>query len=657
MNKYPYLFSEGKIGNLTLKNRTVMSGMDAVLASTDGIPGEEVIAYYTARAEGGVGMIITGLCRVDDKLAGRQSLRSLALTSDDSIPAYKQLTDAVHAYGTKIFCQLHHPGRQTYNALNGGVENVSASAKPCGFVQQPTRALTIDEIHEIEKEFAEAALRAKEGGFDGVELHCAHGYLLQQFLSPYTNLREDEYGGSFENRFRMLGETITAVKEACGKDYPVSVRLSADEFLKAIGITEQGLELEETCRAAQEMEKLGVDVINVSAANYETANCAVEPSSFPEGWRTYLIKGIKDAVSIPVMGVSAIRHPEFAEKLLAEGNQDFIVMGRTFLAEPEWVKKIEEGRENELRKCISCLHCFETYLGAIGTGTLIECALNPKTAHELQYADLKKDGNGRTVVVVGAGPGGMEAARVAALRGFKPIVFEKAPYPGGQLNYADKPPMKHRIQELIETMENQLKVADVEIRYNTEATVKTVMALEPYAVITATGGTPVKGDFLPRDEEAAIYSVPEVLLGEVDLAGKTVAVIGGGHTGLETAHHLAAKGSKVSVIEMADRLGPDMYIQNILDLSGKLAEHNVQSYVSSKVTAIEKDKVLFENVNTGEAGSVEVDAVVLSLGTKPDKTLAEALEGKVKVITIGDAVETGKIGNATRGAFDAIYNL
>lgn len=656
MPNYPHLLSEGKIGNLTIRNRVVMSPMDACLANTDGTPNDAIIAYYVERARGGVGLIINGLTRVDNDLGGVQSIHSLALTSDEAIPAFKKMTDAVHAAGAKMFCQLHHPGRETMSALNGNNLVVSASAQACGFCVQPTRALTVEEIHTVEKKMIDAAVRAKKAGYDGIELHCAHGYLLQQFLSPYTNHRTDEYGGSFENRLRMLAEIITGVKEACGRDYPVSVRLSADEFLKMVGNPKKGLELDITVPVSVELEKLGVDIINVSAALYETANCAIEPSSFPEGWRAYLIKAIKDAVSIPVMGVSIIRHPEFAEKLLAEGNQDFIVMGRTFLADPEWVKKIEEGREGEIRKCISCLHCFETYLGAIGSDNRIECALNPRTAHESIYGDLKRDGENRTVVIVGAGPGGMEAARVLALRGFKPVIFEKNSYAGGQLNFADKAPMKMRIEELIETMQTQLTALGVEIHFNHEVCAEEIRALNPYAVILSTGAAAFIPDSIPGIHADNICSYTDVLSGKISLTGKKVAVVGGGHSGLETAHLLATQGNEVSVVEMAGKLGPDMYTQNIMDLQLSLAAHNVKSYVNSKLLSVDGNVLHLQNIAQNKSLDLEADNIVIALGVHSVTDLAAELEG-LNVQTIGDCVKPGKIGDATRAAYEAVSSL
>ena len=656
--EYKKLLSEGKIGNVTIRNRVVMTPMDVSLANFDGTPSDELIAFYVARAKGGVGLIINGITRVDDE-TGVASLRQLSLTSDDKIPAYKKMTDAVHEHGAKMFCQLHHPGRETMCALNGDRLVVSASAQACGFCCQPTRALTVEEVHAMVEKFVSAAVRAQKGGYDGVELHCAHGYLLQQFLSPYTNHRTDEYGGSRENRMRIVSEIIAGIQERCGKDFPISIRISADEFLSAVGNPAKGLTLEETVPMCQAFEKQGVAVINVSAGMYETANCTVEPSSFAEGWRAYLTKAIKESVtSIPVMGVSVIRHPEFAEKLLEEGNQDFICMSRTHLADPEWVKKVQGGREKEIRKCISCLHCFESYLEAIGTGKPIECALNPCNAHEYAYGELKKDGDGRTVVVVGAGAAGMEAARVLALRGFKPVVLEKAEKAGGQMNIADKPTMKHRITELTETMQAQLAALGVTVNYGAEATADSICALNPYAVIIATGGVPVVPGSIPGIRGDNVFLGTDVLTGKVSIEGKRVMLIGGGHTGLETAEYLCQKGNSVTVVEMATKVGPDMYAQNVMDLTMRLKALGAKFLTCHKLLSIEGSTVNMQNLANLKYESAEADCVVLTLGTRSVNALAAELEGRVgKLAVVGDAVKPAKIGDATRSAYLAASSI
>lgn len=654
---YEKLFSPIKIGNVELRNRTVMTAMGVSLANFDGTPSELITDYYVKRAAGGTGLIINEVTRVDDE-TGVTEVRQLCLTKEENIPAFKAFTDAVHAEGAKIFAQLHHPGRQTYVALNNGGDSViSASAQSCGLCQQPTRAMTTEEVKEMIQKFIKAAKMAKASGYDGVELHAAHGYLLEQFISPYTNHREDEYGGDLDGRLKMIMEIIEGIHKECGEDYPISVRMDADECLGMFGFEVNEITLDEAVPTAKKLEAAGVNVLNVTTGIYETANSIVEPNSFAEGWRSPYVKAIKDAVSIPVMGNAVTRHPAFAEKLLQDGNQDLISMGRTFLADPEWANKAKEGREDEIRKCISCLYCFETVLGALGTGDPVKCAINPCTGHEVQFKDLKKDGNGRTVAVVGAGPAGMEAARVLAMRGFKPVVFEANDYVGGQLNFADKPPCKQRITELIATMKRQLEVLGVEIRLGTKADKAAIEALDPYAVIVATGGVAIMPKSIPGADKEQVYSSEEVLRGDADLAGKAVAVIGGSYNGLELAEFLAEKGCRVSVIEMRPGIGTDIYLQNQLDLMAKMGQYGVNLKASEQLVSIGDGTITIKNVDSGEEETIVADAVAFSVGTRPINELAGELEGRANVICIGDAAGIGRIGDATRSGYEAAFYL
>ena len=319
---YQEIFKQGKIGNITLKNRLVMSPMGTSLAEMDGSPSEDMIAFYEARAIGGAALIIPEIARVND-LHGAGMMRQLSVSKDRHIEGLAKLAETVHKYGTKIFIQLHHPGRETVTALTGGPV-VSASAIPCKYLQQETRALSTEEVKALIQQFISGAVRVKKAGCDGVELHAAHGYLLQQFLSPYTNKREDEYGGSFENRLRMITEIINGIRVQCGPDFPIGVRLSVEEFLDKTGVTEDYIHIQDGVKIAMALEKCGIDFIDVSVGLYETGSVCVEPISFPQGWRKDLIKAVKDHVSIPVIGVSCIREPQVAESFLEGGIVDFV---------------------------------------------------------------------------------------------------------------------------------------------------------------------------------------------------------------------------------------------------------------------------------------------------------------------------------------------
>lgn len=421
---YNKLFSSGNIGKVKIKNRLVMAPMTSGLANLDGTPTKEMISFYEARAIGEAGLIILESAKINE-VHGSLLMRQLSVARDKNIAPLANLAQTVHKHGSKVMVQLNHPGRQTISALIGGQPVVSASAIPCKSLKQETRALTTEEVKELIKQFIDGAKRVQKAGFDGVELHAAHGYLLQQFLSPYTNKREDEYGGSFENRLRVVIEIIQGIKEECGTDFPVGVRLSVEEFLDKTGITEDYIHIEDGIKIAKELEKVGIDFIDVSCGLYETESTWIEPGSSSQGCRRDLIKAVKDNVNIPVIGVSAIKEPQIAEDFLKEGVEDFVSMGRAWLADEEWGRKVQEGRENELRKCIGCLHCFQSIKKHGMQGIPVECAVNPRVAKELEYSDFNYDTDNHNVVVVGGGLAGMCAAETLAKRGVKVVLIDK----------------------------------------------------------------------------------------------------------------------------------------------------------------------------------------------------------------------------------------
>ncbi len=654
--KYEKLFTEGKIGNVTVKNRVVATSVGLSLANLDGTPSDEMIAYYERRAKGGVGLIFTEYTSVDDK-SGVAALRQLSLGNDDNVASFKKMTDAIHNAGAKMFTQLHHAGRQTFNSLNDFKPNPTASVKACGLMLQATKSMSVEEIKEMQQKFVKAAVRAEKAGFDGVELHASHGYLIQQFLSPYTNLRTDEYGGSFENRMRFIKEIIESIKAEVPR-LALSVRLTGDEFLSAIGSQDKGIDLEDGVAIAVELEKYGVDIINVSGGLYETANAVIEPMSYPQGWRCYVTKAIKDAVSIPVMGVGVIREPQFADKLLVDGNQDFISMGRAHLADPEWVNKTEAGKENEIRKCISCLHCFEVYLDAQLSGVPVQCGCDARTAQEIKYNNLKKDGDGKTVAVIGAGPAGLESAIVLATRGFKPVVFEKGSVTGGQLQIATKPPLKEKINWLIDAQKAQAEALNIEIKYNTEATVEAVKAINPVGVVLATGATPIIPDGIKGISNKNVVLANDVLCGKVDVTDKKVAVIGSGLVGLETAEFLVEKNNEVTVIEMASNIGPSVYQQNLLDITMRLTPKGVKLVPFHKLLEVKENSVLTRNEASLAEESFGAEVVVLSVGYNSEKTTVDTFTNSFdKVVTAGDCSKVGRIANAIHSGYDVGYNF
>ncbi|MBR2581862.1 MAG: NAD(P)-binding protein, partial [Oscillospiraceae bacterium] len=456
-----------KIGSMTVKNRTVMTAAEFSLGQTNGNPTERLMDYYEERAKGGVGMIIPGICRVND-MGGASTFTQLAMSHDYHIAPMHDFAERLHRHGAKLCIQLHHPGRQGMaSAINSlplvipvadrfpGVMDQVFKCTPlllgmeakgiCFSVQAPSKvelarhgatrmhAMSKKEIRDLIEDFIAAAVRCKKAGVDCVELHAGHGYIIQQFLSPHTNRRTDEYGGSFEGRMRFITEIIEGIRAQCGRDYPLTVRLTADEMYDRVGRPGVGYGLETGKRIAKRLEELGVDAINVTSACYDAYNYWLEPTSFEPGWRRYLAREIKSVVSIPVIAANVIRTPEQAERQLAEGDQDFVASARAFICDPHWVEKAASGHPEDIRRCIGCLNCIRSFMTNAGVGKPGECALNMSVAREKAYFSMPRDGERRKILVIGAGPAGLTAAQTLAMRGFDVSVYEKAEKPGGQV--------------------------------------------------------------------------------------------------------------------------------------------------------------------------------------------------------------------------------
>ena len=685
------LFTPIKIGSCEIRNRIVMAPMLMGFGRFDGKPTEKMLDYYEARAKGGAGLIITEITRINDK-TGAAAFAQLSVSSDEQIAPLSELAQRIHNHGAKLFVQLHHPGRQNVGLLVGTVpmsikaEQVTkglygkllykltpavgptllkkdivpssvapSKCEPAYFAGGRVRALTHDEIKELEQNFIDGARRVKAAGCDGVELHASHGYLLQQFFSPVTNHRTDEYGGSFENRTRFITNIINGIRRECGKDFPLIVRLTVDECYSYIGQPEKGYGLEEGVKIAQYLESLGIDAIDVSSAGYDTFNYWLEPVSFEPGWRKYMAKAVKDAVKIPVIAANLIRSPEQAERQLEEGTQDMVSLGRPHIADPDWANKAKEGKP--IRRCICCLNCIESMQNNAYIGGHGECAVNPFVGHEKEK--LVKDGDGRKVVVVGAGAAGLTAAYILALRGFSVTVLEKNAAPGGQLILAETPPKKDKIGWFIEDITAMCKENGVEIVYNVEATPETVKAYAPYAVFCAVGSRPLKPFFDGAYRFEDILTFEDVLTEKVKLENKKVAVIGSGMTGLETADFLGEKGCRVTVVEMAPTVAPGTWMQHTDDILPRLKTNGTEILTGEKLCELYKDRIVIENVKNGTQQELDVDAVVLALGSYSNTALCEALKnaGFENVIPVGDAVKVGRIQNATSSGYRAAVAL
>jgi len=687
---YDMLFSPMKIGNVEIKNRIVMAPMLMGFGQLDGKVTKQMSDYYEERAKGGTGLIITEITRIDDS-TGAAAFKQLGLSHDYQIKPLSQMAEKIHSHGAKLFVELHHPGRQNLGLLIHTVpvsigcnrvlpffESLMYKFVPMGvklmdkdlvpkvvcpskversyFANSRNRELKKKEIKKIINEFVAGAVRAKKANCDGVELHGTHGYLIQQFLSPFTNRRTDEYGGSLENRMRFLLETVEGIKNECGKDYPVIVRLSVDECYDRIGQQGKGYGLDEGIKMAQILEKAGVDAIDVSCASYDTFNYWLEPTSFELGWRKYMAQAVKNAVNIPVIAANLIRTPEQAEKQLEEGTQDFISLGRPQIADPYWANKAKEGREKEIKRCICCLYCIESMQENAFIGSHGNCSVNPFVGRE--KFEFEKNGNGKTAVIIGAGVAGLTAAELMAKRGFRVVVLEKSKTVGGQMKLAASPPHKEKLNWCVEDLYNSVVNLGVDIQLNTTASADLVLSFNPYAIFIASGANAIRPSRIKGVERENVYTSTDILNGSAKIENSTVSVIGSGMTGLETAEFLAERGNKVTVVEMADEIAPGTWMQHRDDILPRLEKLGVKLITSYKLTSIHDDGIRIESTKSNEIKGVECDYTVLALGSASDKSLYDKLVVRHKrVFLIGDSKKVGRIANATQSAFDAVKKV
>lgn len=640
MDSLGMVFSPFSIGNLRLKNRILMAAMGNNFSHPQGTVSDRAIAYYAERARGGAGLIITEASPVS--LAGRHRGRSLCAYDDSFLPGLRHLANTVHAHGSALALQLHHAGRLADPEISGS-SPLSPSPVPRGPGWPSPKEMSLEEIQEVISQFGSAARRAKEAGFDAVEVHGAHGYLIHQFLSPRTNRRNDAYGGNPEKRLRFALEVLQRVRHELGETLPVLFRLSAKEFI------ENGYNLEEALDWAVELERAGSSALHVSGGTTESllgSAHVIPPMVFPEAYHVPLGAAIKKKVRLPVISVGRLGTPKVAERILQEGHADLIAAGRAFLCDPHWPNKAASGEEDRIRPCVACNYC----LWRLFQQEELTCFQNALLGNEEKYrVDLAE--KARKVVIIGGGPGGLEAARVARKRGHRVTLFEKISRLGGQMFPASTPPYKKNLLKAVEWLTQEVKREGVDIRLNTEGHEEIIKGEKPDAVIVATGARPVIPDHFPTPN---LLTAWDVLAGKE--TGKEVLILGGGMVGMETAEFLSEKGCRVTVVEMLEKLAGDMEGTTRALLLERLPNSKISVMLSTKVEQVRDREVLVRRA--GGERWLEAETIVLALGSRPNNDLLQGLEKNViQLLSIGDCLEPRRAKEAIHEGFAAALQV
>ena len=672
---YPNLFSPIQIGNVVVPNRIAMVPTDISSANADGSVNQRVITYHEEVAKGGTGFIIVG-ATTPDKVTGRPTVTCLAADEDPLIPGLAHLAEAMHRHGAKCAVQIQHPGRQAAwprkNLLSAsdqivdlpgsaGHEVIYAEAIALG---KSIRAMTGEQIYDLAEKHAEAAWRVQQAGFDSVELHGAHGYLIAQFMSPYVNKRNDRFGGSFINRMRFVLEIVNRIKIKCGQDFPVGLRYCGDEWI------EGGRTIAESVQVAKLMEENGVAYVDISAGIFEVPAAVMDPMYYPEGWNTYAAQEVKKHVKIPVITSHSLRNPDYCEKILAQNKADMVGMCRQLVADPYWANKAMTGKKKEIRRCISCLvGCWQESLMIRRD---MRCAINPAVGDE-RFIHLQPAKKACKVAVVGGGPAGMEAARIATLRGHKVTIFEKTGELGGAMLYCCTVPAKNKMRWHADWLRYQMKKLGVEVKYRTEPGVKDLKGFD--AVLLATGGTVVKPD-IPGIDLPFVVTFEDILRckntkcehypddkAKPVRCGQNVLIWGDHFGAADAAEKLGCDGKKITIVtenrDFAEWMEPchrDVMVKRFAGgngegLKSKTYKNPVRVIANSSVLEIKKDGTVVIVSNTFERSEVKADTVVLAKVEPNDGIYNKLLDAGLAAVKIGDSKKVRNIRAAvTDGA-------
>ncbi|MCM1989496.1 FAD-dependent oxidoreductase [Oceanirhabdus seepicola] len=628
------IFESGKIGSMELKNRLVVPAMLSIYANEDGSLSEKYIKYYEEKAKGGWGLIICEDHLIDPRGAGFKNIPGLY--SDKFMPEHIELVKRVHAAGSKIAVQLYHAGRQTHSAVIGELP-VAPSAIQDPVIGQTPIELSPDEIGVLVRKFTEAALRAKEIGYDAIELQGGHGYLINQFLSPFSNKRTDKYGGNLRNRLRFPLEIIRSIKENLGENYPIIFRISSEELV------EGGLTIEDTKTIAIILESAGIAALHASGGVYKSSDYLCAPTAMSTALFSDYASEFKKVIKIPVLTVNKIIYPEVAESLLRENKADFISMGRASIADPHLPQKVYEGREEEIIHCIGCRQgCWNNLL----KNKPISCLVNPITGNEMN--PLVNAHMPKKIMIIGGGPAGMEAAISAASKGHRVSIFEKKDKLGGQWLLAAIPPGKEILNTLTVWQISELKRLNVTVHLNTDVTEQVITKFNPDHLIIATGANPIMPNILGITNNNVVLA-NDILSSTVEMNGNIV-VIGGGLVGVETAEHIAIHNHNVTIIEMRDTLATDMEAASRNLLLKSLKKNKVKTFLNTTTVNITENSITVKNIDNIEY-EIQADQVVIAIGSRPNNELYTQFKNIIPTSIIGDALQVRKAIDATHEGY------
>jgi 2-enoate reductase len=660
MNKYPTTFTPLKIGSVTIKNRLVQGPVSVpTVDMTDNLTPDGA-AFLVERAKGGFGLIIQTACWADMEVEGLGDGFMMTPLKNPALFMSRcgVLTEKIHSYGAKIFCQISM-------GMGRNVPGLKAASRIPDFFMpdQMHEVLTVEEIQKKIQYMAQTAAMLKNAGYDGVEVHAMHwGYLIDQFAMALTNQRDDQYGGSLENRVRVCKEIVEAIKAACGQDYPVTMKMGLKSFIKGFnqpslhGEDEAGRTLEESIEIAKLLESYGYDALHVNAGIYDSFWKALPTSYEPKGKIMELAQELKKHVSIPVIVCGRMNDPALIESVVSDGTVDGVVLSRGGIADAEFPNKMRAGLAEEIRPCLACaVGCNGR---AMATGKPACCAVNPAAGREETYA-LTPAVKKKKVVVVGGGAAGMEAARVAKLRGHDVSLYEKSGALGGHLIHTGQHEFKAEIADLNKWYARQMEDLEIPVHLNTAVTPELLKELKPDSVIMALGSYAIMPKWLEGVDHAKSVSCIEALMGEKPVGDKVV-VVGGGLTGCELAYDLAREGKKVQVVEMAPDIlmaGPPMPMANGMHLRLLLADAGVELLTSTKIAAINDDGAVVETAE-GEKKTLDADTVILAMGLRPNNSFAAELEGEgMEIYEIGDGRQVVNIMNAVWDGYEVARTL